>query len=279
MNGPRKDAFWPATPGMSLGARAFVQPPARRGPAVRRPSLGRVPAEDGAAVPMSQRALDAAPPGDGEVIRTKLPETFDGIRYEIGRLVKYVQDARKDPLIIDTARLVAANYGKFVEEMTRRQGKEISAHQNKVIQAEGLHLWCRDVFYYVNDPANIEVIQTPRRMVKQTKVPREVIAQLMEPFYRAMELADPSFHKASYEPPPLYIGDCDEAVATFLGMAAALEIAPVKFRFGGTNGTLHHIWGAVYADGDWYDSDLTELGYNLGDFSKFEHYEELEIPL
>ena len=27
------------------------------------------------------------------------------------------------------------------------------------------------------------------------------------------------------------------------------------------------------------DADLTEPGFALGDFSKFEHYEEVEIPL
>jgi hypothetical protein len=27
------------------------------------------------------------------------------------------------------------------------------------------------------------------------------------------------------------------------------------------------------------DADLTEPGFQLGDFSKFEHYEEVEIPL
>jgi hypothetical protein len=229
--------------------------------------------------PMGERAIDAAPPRDGEVIRTALPDTFDGIRWEIGRMVRYVQEARKDPLVIDTARQVAAHFGSFVQEMSAREGKPIDPHQNKVIQAEGIDLWCRHHFYYVNDPSNVEVIQTPRRMIKQTKIAREVIEHLMEPFYRAMEKEHPEFVRGSYTPPPLYVGDCDEPASLMMAMCAALEIAPVKFRFGGSNGSLHHVWGCVSCDGDWYDSDLTEPQYRLGDFSQFEHYEELEVPV
>lgn len=247
------------------------------------PAATRLPRErvslGESAVPMTERAVDARAPRDGEVLRTALPDDFDGIRFEIGRMVKYVQEARKDPLIIDTSRIVASNFGKFIEEMSSRQGKPVSSHQNKVIQAEGIDLWCRNTFYYVNDPANVEVIQTPRRMVKQTRVAREVIAHIMDPFYRAMELDDPSFYRGTYEPPPLYVGDCDEAVCVFLAMCAALDIQPVKFRFGGTNGQLHHVWGCAMCDGTWYDSDLTEAGYKLGDYSTFQHYEELEVPL
>lgn len=197
----------------------------------------------------------------------------------MGRMVAYVQEARKDPLVIDAARLAAVHFGKFVEEMSAREGKPIIAHNNKTIALEGIDIWCRHHFCYVNDPANVEFMQTPRRMIKQTRVPREVLEHFMEPYYKAMENADASFDRASYSPPPLYIGDCEEAVSLMLGMCAALDITPIKFRFGGTGGTLHHVWGQVQADGEWYDSDLTEPEYRLGDFSDFEHYDELEIPL
>lgn len=227
----------------------------------------------------TKRSMSAPSPGTGEVRRTSLPDTFDGIRYEIGRMVQYVKDARKDPLVVDTARLAAVHFGKFVEEMSAREGKPISAHNNKTIMLEGIDIWCRHHFAYVNDPANIEYMQTQRRMIKTTKVPREVLEHIMQPFYAAMEKTDPSFARSSYSPPPLYIGDCEEAVSLMLGMCAALDITPVRFRFGGNGGTLHHVWGKIQADGEWYDSDLTEPEYKLGDFSDFESYEELEIPL
>jgi len=213
------------------------------------------------------------------VRRTALPDTFDGIRYEIGRMTQYVQDARKDPLVIDAARLCTTLFGDMVEEISGREGRPIRAHNNKIIALEGIDLWCRRHFRYVNDPANVEVMQTQRRMVKQTRVAREVLEHLMEPYYEAMEQADPSFYRGSYVPAPRFIGDCEEAVSLMLGMCAALDITPVRFRFGGNGGTLHHVWGKINADGEWFDSDITEPEYKLGDFSDFEAYEELEVPL
>lgn len=235
----------------------------------------------GRAVPVSEggSALDAPIPTDGQVLRTSLPDTFDGIRFEIGRMVKYVQEGRKDPLMIDTARMIASNYGDFVAEMGAREGREIPVHNNKTLYVEGIDLWCRQYFTYVNDPPNIEVVQTGRRMVKETKIGRDVVAAIMEPFYRAMEEADPSFDRSSYTPVPKFIGDCDEAAVIFCTLCACLDISPVQFRFGGNDGTLHHVWSRVQADGQWYDSDLTEPGYRLGDFSRFTSYESVEIPL
>lgn len=224
-------------------------------------------------------AIDAPSPSDGEVRRTALPDTFDGIRFEIARMVKYVQDARKDPLIIDAARQICANYGKFIEAMSAREGRPISAHNNKTLYLEGIDIWCRDHFCYVNDPPNVEVIQTPRRMVKQTRVAREVIEHIMEPFYRQMEEADPSFHRGTFSPPPVFIGDCDEGATIVLALCACMDIGPCRFRFGGNEGTLHHVWARVNADGNWYDSDITEPEYRLGDFSQFEAFEEVEVPL
>lgn len=225
------------------------------------------------------RALDAPPPADGEVRRTALPDTFDGIRFEIGRMIRYVQDARKDALLIDASRLLCSQFGKFVESMSAREGNPISAHNNKTLQLEAIDVWCRDHFCYVNDPPNVEVIQTPRRMWKQTRIPREVLAHIMEPFYKAMEETDPAFSRASYEPAPLFSGDCDEGASMVLSLAACMDVGSLRFRFGGNDGTLHHVWAKVQADGQWYDSDITEPNYKLGEFSKFDAYEEVEIPL
>lgn len=234
---------------------------------------------DRVALGYASSAINSPPPRSGEVRRTRVPDDFNGIRFEIGRMTEYVREGRKDPLIIDTARQAAANWGRFVEEMSARRGEPVSAHNNKTIQAEGCDIFCRHYFYYVNDPTNVEVIQTPKRMVKQTKVPREVLAHIMEPFYRAMEEEDPAFDRSSYEPPPMYIGDCDEPHALFLAMCAALDIVPVHYRFGGFDGMIHHVWGRVKCDGNWYDCDLTEPGFRFGDFSPFEHYEELEVKV
>lgn len=225
------------------------------------------------------KAISAPPPGENEVRRTALPDTFDGIRFEVGRMAKFVQEARGDAVIIDCARLAAAQWGRMVEELSARAGNPVSSHNSKVIALEGIDVWCRTHFCYQNDGANVEVIQTPRRMVKMTKVSTDVLKHFIEPFYKAFEKADPSFKRGSYEPPPVFVGDCDEAATMVCAMAAALDIAPVAFQFGGGGGTLHHVWARVFADGEWYDSDVTEPEFKLGEASPFEHYETYEIPL
>lgn len=226
-----------------------------------------------------KRALDAPPPGDGEVILTPLPDTFEGIRFEIGRMAKYVEEGRRDPIVVDAARLMAAHWGKIVQELSAQDGNPVDVHNNKVIQLEAIDVWCRSVACYLNDPTGVELIQTPRRMVKQTRMPREVLSPFLEPFYRALEASNPSFVRASREIPSIATLDCDEGAILVCSLAAALDIGPVAFRFGGSGGTLHHVWAYVQADGQWWNSDITDPTFKLGDFSEFEAYEEYEIPL
>lgn len=238
----------------------------------QRHNLGR------ASVP--ERLIDAAPPSDGETRNTTVPDTFDGIRFQIGRLVKYVQEGRKDRIVIDTSRQAVAQYGAFVREMAAREGRPIEVHGNKVLQAEGLDIFCRHHFFYVNDPDGIEVIQTPRRMAKMTHLPIDVLRKVMEPYYRAMEEADPTFYRGSYSPRSLFVGDCDEPNCIFLAMCASLSIGdPLVFRFGGNGGTIHHTWARVYIDGEAWDSDVTEPGLRFGEHLEFEDYDEVEVPL
>ncbi len=240
----------------------------------RRPGLGRTEYQ-----PVRRKAIDAPPPGDGEVIRTKLPDTFDGIRFEIGRMAKYVSDARRDPIVIDAAKMAASHWARIVEQLSQENGEPVQARNNKTIALEGIDIWCRNYFCYQNDPPGIEFIQTPRRMVKMTRVPREILEHFMEPFYRALEAEDPSFDRSRIEPIPIFSGDCDEASIIVCSMAAAIDITPVAFAFAGDGGTLHHTWARVKADGQWYDSDITDPAFRLGDRSTFEHYEEYEVPL
>lgn len=210
----------------------------------------------------SVHAIAAPPPRDGEVRRTALPDTFDGIRFEIGRMIEYVRDAATDPVVAANAHAACA-------------GAETPSECLKAIDA-----WCRAHFAYVNDPPNVEVLQTPRRMIKQTRVPPEVLKSIMVPFYDAMASAIDPAQVEEYVPPPLTTGDCDEGASLFLSNCACVpEIGPLRFRFGGHDDTLHHVWDSVGCEGTFHDSDLTEPDYTLGDFSKFAHYEEVEVPL
>lgn len=237
----------------------------------------------------SNSALDAPPPGSGEIRRTALPDTFDGIRFEIGRMTKYVESARKDPWMADFASWISSSYGKMAGDFAAMQGGQVA--DQRLVDCEALDLWCRDHFAYVNDPPNIEVIQTPRRMVKQTLVPASVLKCILEPFYEEFAQAAPGLYVEGYVPPSLYYGDCDEAVVCFLGLSVALPRnsspemngpagAPVRafFRFGGNDGTLHHVWARVRIGEHEIDADHTEPGYKMGDFSPFEAYEEVEVP-
>jgi hypothetical protein len=236
----------------------------------------------------STSALDAPPPGSGEVRHTALPDTFDGIRFEIGRMTKYVASARNDPWLADFASWICSNYARMAGSLAALEGK--APGDQRTIACEALDRWCRDHFAYVNDPPNIEVIQTPRRMVKQTLIPSAVVKSILEPFYEEFAQAEPSFYVEGYVPPPLYFGDCDEAVVAFLGLCVALPAGgpgmngageePIRacFRFGGNDGTLHHVWARVYVGATEIDADHTEPGYKIGDFSRFEAYEEVEVP-
>lgn len=226
-----------------------------------------------------RKAIDAPAPGEGRIIRTALPDTFDGIRFEIGRMAKYVAEARRDPVVIDAARFAASHWGKIVQQMSEEEGNPIDVHNNRTIALEGIDMWCRGLFSYKNDPAGIEMLQTPRRMVRTTKIPRDVLLHFMDPIYRSLENEIPNFDRSKYPPQPLFAGDCDEAATIICAMAASIDITPVAFAFGGDGGTLHHTWAKVQADGEWYDSDITEPTFRLGDKSRFDAYEEYEVPL
>lgn len=240
----------------------------------------------------SSAAIDRPPPKSGEVLHTALPDTFDGIRFEIGRMEKYVRAAQGDPFLADFVAGICGTHADMAAESAQMKGEDISALSRNQLGCEALDEWCRTHYAYVNDPPNIEVIQTPARMVKQTMIPTAVLRDLLEPFYEEFANANPSYHVEGYEPPALYFGDCDEAVTAYLGLCANIPRQPLEmgapsepsiglaFRFGGNDGTLHHVWGRVNVDGKDIDADHTEPGFRFGDFSQFEAYEEhrVEVP-
>jgi hypothetical protein len=235
-------------------------------------------------------AVSAPSPRSGEVLRTTLPDTFDGIRFEIGRMGQYVKDSVHDSAVRRQAAEIQGTYGRMIHDTVSMNGDSLSTSDERVLKLQAIDEWCREHFRYVNDPPNIEVIQTPGRMVKQTKVPTNVIRYIMAPFYDAFVAANPSFHVESYEPPPTYVGDCDEGVVEMQGLCACTfkgktslngpsDNARLFFQFGGNEGTLHHVWAKVLIDGTEYHADHTEPGYKLGDHSKFDAYEDVEVAV
>lgn len=231
----------------------------------------------------SSSAIMAPPPGPGEVRRTALPDTFDGIRFEIGRMARYVQAAKDDPVVIASVDAICAHYLGGLEWSARMQGRSLSGADMVRGCVEAIDRWCRDHFVYVNDPPNVEVIQTVRRMIQITRVPPEVVRHVMGPLVDAMAAVAGEAAADAYEPPPVCWGDCDEGVMLFVGKCGACRAArirPLLFQFGGHDGTIHHVWGRVGdGNGGELDSDLTEPGYALGDHSKFPHYEQVEVKV
>lgn len=235
-----------------------------------------------------QRSAVFSPsPRNGEVKRTSLPNTFDGIRFQIGRMLQYVKDSVRDPAVRRKAAEIQRERGPGGPSMNGRLGDA----DKRALGLQAIDEWCREHFRYVNDPPNIEVIQTPGRMVKQTEVPVEIIQSIMTPFYDAFARA--GVDASGYVPPPTYVGDCDEGVSEMTGLCACTfsrngmpsmngrepSDARYFFQFGGNGGTLHHVWSKTVMDGVEYHADHTEPGYRLGDHSPFDAYEDVEVDL
>lgn len=191
----------------------------------------------------------------------------DGITSEINRMVDQVRDARKDGLFLDFSRLLTTHFGKMVEESSAREGNPVSAHNHKTLFLEAIDLWSRGAFLRGARPG------------PAVRSPRALIAAVMEPFYASMMLEDPSRWKGRLLPPPAYEGAHVDAVAAELGLAACLEIAPIRLRFGLEGGVPRHVWGRVMADRRWFDTDISRPEMGLGDHLEFEEYDEVDVPL
>jgi hypothetical protein len=180
---------------------------------------------------LQRSAVSAPSPRSGEVKRTSLPDTFDGIRYEIGRMVQYVKDSVHDRAVLRQAERIQAERLRNGPSMN---GAGLGASDERALKLQAIDEWCRAHFRYVNDPPNIEVIQTPGRMVKQTQVPPEVIQYLMTPFYDAFTQA--GIDVSGYVPPATYVGDCVPFSQKVIVQdeRGAYKIVPV--------GDLEHCW-------------------------------------
>lgn len=196
----------------------------------------------------------------GEVNRFPIPDQFDGIRFTVGRMIKMVQGARSDPLVIATARKIAAL------SIPGRKAK--TDGDREVLILRGIHAWCHENFLYLNDPVNIELIQTPNRMLRELEIPPQLHMLMWKPIAKAM---------GGKLPRPKMTGDSDESSILGVSLAAAVGINPVRIRLGGSGGTLHYAWGSAYANGKWWDLDILTPGFNK--HPSFENVENMEVPI
>lgn len=214
----------------------------------------------------------APAPRPGQVLRTPVPDTMEGIKFEMHRMVQHVRDGYADPVVVDAARMVLL----------------ASRPKNRVSELGALFGWAKAHFHYVSDPVGKEVIQTAGRMVRQAQAPREMLARILAPIYAKparggvvrMDAAEMN------APLPKALGDCDEGAIFMASLAAAVGIMP-RFRFGGDGDSLFHVWvqaqvppGQEYGVSGgpvWVDMDVTEPSYGLGQFAPFRKYAHMEI--
>lgn len=196
----------------------------------------------------------------GETRSTKLPDSFDGIRYTLGRMVKMIQESRKDPLVIGTARKIAA---------LSLPGRKIRKdHPREWWILKGIYGWCKDNFVYVDDPVGIELIQTPNRMLRELEIPPQLQTLMWKPIAKVM---------GGKMPRPKMTGDSDESATIALALAAAAGIGPLKLCLGGQAGTFYYVWGAAKINGKWLNIDI--LSEKFDTHPPFENLEDLEVPI
>jgi hypothetical protein len=188
-------------------------------------------------------------------------------------MAKYIDEGRKEPIVITTARKIA----EISAGTARSLGRDVTDETRQLIQLEGIHAWTRERWEYVKDPAGIELIKTPSRMLRELDIPEALSTAMWEPIREAMAARLKKDPAALSLPIPKVTGDSDEAVVLVLALAAALDIGPLKMRLGGTEGVIHYVWGAAYAAGEWRDCDI--LHPEFGKHHPFDIIEEMEIPI
>lgn len=193
------------------------------------------------------------------------------IAFDMGRMTKMVEETRKDALSLDFARIIGTQFARMVEKFSTVEGQPVPAHNNKTLFLEAIDIWCRRKLGCAGQAAPGQ---------PWTEDPKDVVRAVMRPWYEAMDLEDPSRYRMGAPPPcPVYVGRHEDATAYFLGLCSCLEVGPVALKFGKTDGVYEHVWGKVMADRRWYESDLSNPDFKLGDHFEFADYEEVEIPL
>ncbi len=216
---------------------------------------------------------DAPGPGPGEVRETRLPSSWDGIKYELGRMIKLIQDGRKDPLVFEVARKGA----EMSTAAAQQTGVKVTDDTRDLIHLEGLHAWCRDNFLYMRDPVGIELIQTAPRQLRRLHFPPELASGFWAPIQKLAAAKARVDMKAMHLPDAKMVGDSDESVIISLALAAALGIQPLKMRLGGHGKEIQYVWGAAHVDGKWHDFDILLPKFNTA--ASLDLIEEMGVPL
>lgn len=208
-------------------------------------------------------------PKPNEVLKTQLPDSLDGIRFEIARISKYITEGAKDPLVITLAQKVA----ELSIGTARQLRRKITDETRDLIVLEGIHAWGHANFEHVSNPANTEVIKTPAKMLRELEIPEEFARSIWEPIRDVMAKKPEKLTL----PKPRITGSTAVSTCLLLTLAAAVGITPMRMRFGGDDGSLYYLWGNVSAAGKWHDVDI--LLPKFGKHKAFGCYELIDIPI
>jgi len=206
-------------------------------------------------------------PKKGEIDRTKLPNTMEGVRFEIARISKYIVDGCKDPLVIFTAQKIAG----LALGTARQLGQKVTDKNRELIILKGLHAWGHANFEHISNPPNVEIIKTPARMIRELEIPEEFARAFWDPIRESMAKG-----KKVGLPKPRITGSCGVSTTLILTLAAAVGFRFLQMKFGGQKECLHYLWGCVNVGDRWIDVDI--LMPEFGEHHKFEKVELIGIP-
>jgi len=211
-------------------------------------------------------------PGLGESRIRRLPE-FDAVQFTLGRMADFICEGHTDPLVIDTAHLIAT----FSAEAASKNGVVLSEDNRDLVQLQGLYAWCHDRFVYVQDPIGSECIRTAANNLRRLRTPKEVLDIFWNPIQAAFAQSKLNDLGPLQCPSPKMSGDSDDATILVLTLAAAIGLSPLKMRLGGTGGSLHYVWASIGCQRRFVDCDI--LHPKFGEHHPFENYDEYELPL
>lgn len=230
---------------------------------------------------LGRATVKGPPPGIGEHFRTRIADSWEGIRFEIGRMVETVRYQIGDALVNDQA-------GWNLKMWAELQGLDEHERRAPLEMTRAQFHWLRGCFIYVPDPHRMEKTQTANRATRMSRVPREVVMAATAPIYasvRGVPLGKVSLSDLPELVTPVS-GDCDDAAATLATMVATCGI-PTRFMLGAADGRddFHHIWAEADVLGDGSDEsfsmgamDLTEPEFDdVGKFPAMAKYKPVEI--
>ena len=186
------------------------------------------------------------------------------------KLVDQVLEGRRDELIVECSRLICGHFGRMAEHFSRKERRPVTAHNNRLLFMEAVDIFCRTHLSGMSGAA----------WGPPTEDPKDIVAHIMTPYFEAMELEDPAqYRMGKQDAIPVYKGNDADATALMLALCAAIDVTPIRLRYGIEDGEPKRVWGQVYIDGTWYDSDVMKPDLRLGEHDKFEDYQEVDIPL